>query len=115
MQNHKPDVVKDKEIVDKNYLIFGDCNANEIRTELLTKRYNTNKQMVFWLYFDDVMAYCDKAILKKKPANVMLHCGYNDVDKHKNNPLKVVNSIDQTLKKIKEKFPENIIIMSTLD
>ena len=73
MQNYKPDVVKDKHIVEENYVIFGDSNTNEIKTELLNKRFNTNIKRVCCPYFDAVMAYCDKAIVMEQPIKMMIH------------------------------------------
>ena len=102
----------DKIDINEEYLILGDSNTKHLDIKRLNKFGLTKK--IFCPHFESIIELCGKLKVITEPNKILLHCGTNDLDKYDNDPLKIVNKIEDTIKVIRQKFPSSTIVLSTL-
>lgn len=99
--------------VNADCLILGDSNTRYINCDLLSKKFGKTAKF-YCPTLEDVSAFCKNATCVTTPSKILIHCGTNDFDKHKNDPLKIVDEIEKVVDIVKSKFKKSTIIFSTI-
>ena len=90
-------------------LIVGDSILQGINEQKL-ERYNTKVRSFPGSTIDDLYDYC-KPLLKKKPANIIIHCGTNDA--HKKTAGEIINELKNLKIHIEENSPGSNVYFSS--
>ena len=98
--------------IDCDVLILGDSNTGKINPNLMNNHSKTMK--IFCPTFTDIDKCLKNSSFTRIPSKIILHCGCNDIDQFKMDPIKIVNTIEETLRNIKDQFPDIHIFVSTL-
>jgi hypothetical protein len=103
---------KEKENIETmniDYLIIGDSNTKKIKTNILNKNCSTKR--IYRPLLSDIVECIEKMKIMIQPKKILIHCGCNDVDKYKQDTLKVIYDLEQVVASMRRKFPNSTIVI----